>query len=92
MGSMLPTLTRQLSSQKTTFFKTCFDTFTVTRVLKGSLENWDLNKVQCRIQENTKILDRIRDLIATWEACSTKILAWHAVLGKKAVCGVDTFV
>lgn len=92
MGSTLPTLTRQLSSQKTTFLKTCFDTFTVTRVWKGVLGIQDLNEVQCRIQENAKILDRIQDLAATWEACSAKILAWDAVLGKKAVCGVDTFV
>lgn len=92
MGSTLPTLTRQLSSQKTTFLKTCFDTFTVTRVWKGVLGIQDLNEVQCRIRENAKILDRIQDLAATWEACSAKILAWDAVLGKKAVCGVDTFV
>ena len=92
MGSTLPTLTRQLSSQKTTFLKTCFDTFTVTRVWKGVLGIQDLNEVQCRIWENAKILDRIQDLTATWEACSAKILAWDAVLGKKAVCGVDTFV
>lgn len=92
MGSTLPTLTRQLSSQKTTFLKTCFDTFTVTRVWKGVLGIQDLNEVQCRIRENAKILDRIQDLAATWEARSAKILAWDAVLGKKAVCGVDTFV
>ena len=92
MGSTLPTLTRQLSSQKTTFLKTCFDTFTVTRVWKGVLGIQDLNEVQCRIRENAKILDRIQDLAASWEACSAKILAWDAVLGKKAVCGVDTFV
>ena len=92
MGSTLPTLTRQLSSQKTTFLKTCFDTFTVTRVWKGVLGIQDLNEVQCRIRENAIILDRIQDLAATWEACSAKILAWDAVLGKKAVCGVDTFV
>ena len=92
MGSTLPTLTRQLSSQKTTFLKTCFDTFTVTRVWKDVLGIQDLNEVQCRIRENAKILDRIQDLAATWEACSAKILAWDAVLGKIAVCGVDTFV
>ena len=92
MGSTLPTLTRQLSSQKTTFLKTCFDTFTVTRVWKDVLGIQDLNEVQCRIRENAKILDRIQDLAATWEACSAKILAWDVVLGKKAVCGVDTFV
>lgn len=39
-----------------------------------------------------KIVDRVQDLTATWKACSAKILAWDAVLGKKAVCGVDTFV
>ena len=92
MGSTLPTLTRQLSSQKTTFLISCFGTFTVTRVWKGILRIWDLNEVQCRIREYAKILDRIQDLTATWEACSTKILAWDAVLGKKAVCGVDTLV
>lgn len=72
MGSTLPTLTRQLSSQKTTFLKTCFDTFTVTRVWKGVLGIQDLNELQCRIRENAKILNRIQDLTSTWEACSAK--------------------
>ena len=86
MGSILPTLTRQLSSQKTTFLISCFDTFTVTSACEGILGIRDLKDIQCRIRENTKILDRIQDLTATWEACSAKILAWDAVNWERKRC------
>lgn len=86
MRSTLPMLTRQLSSQKTTFLKTCFDTFTVTRVWKGVCGIQDLNEVQCRIRENAKIVDRIQDMTTTWEACSAKILACDVVNWERKRC------
>lgn len=46
--------------------------------------------MQCRVQENTKFLhDKIWDLISTWEAGFTKILALDAVLGKKMVFRIE---
>ena len=61
-----------------------------TRVLKGILWNSrELTEIQCRIQENAKYLDGIRDLTATRQAGFAKVLARDAALGKKTVFGIE---
>ena len=50
----------------------------VVRVWKGILGIQDLTKIRCRIRENAKDLDGIRDLTATREARFAKIRARDA--------------
>ena len=50
----------------------------MARVWKGILGIRDLTKIRCRIRENGKYVDGIRDLTATREARFTKIWARDA--------------